>query len=57
MSSKRIEIFKKALNYLKISLKCHTFFKKKGSHSQKKASRQLPHCHNGQSALGCAGLE
>jgi hypothetical protein len=49
MFSKRIEIFekasyyfKKASNSLKISLKCLTF-------SKKKASRQLPHCHNGQS--------
>jgi hypothetical protein len=34
MSSKRIKIFKKASNSLKISLKCHEFLKK-ASHSQK----------------------
>jgi hypothetical protein len=46
MSSKRIEIFKKASNSQKISLKSHAFLKK-ASHSQKKALRQLPYCHKG----------
>jgi hypothetical protein len=56
MFLKRIEIFEKASNYfkkasnsLKISLKCHIFFKKYLTYS-KVASQQLPHCHNGQSA-------
>jgi hypothetical protein len=40
MSSKRIEIFKKALNSLNKSLKCHAFIKKT-LHSQKRASWQL----------------
>jgi hypothetical protein len=31
-------------------------FLKKASHSQKKASRQLPHYHNGQSAPAQKGL-
>jgi hypothetical protein len=30
-------------------MKCHAFLKK-ASHYQKQASRELPHCHNGQSA-------
>jgi hypothetical protein len=42
MSSRRIEIFNKSQIFLKISLKCHAFQKKK-------ALRQLPNCHNGQS--------
>jgi hypothetical protein len=46
MSSNRIEIFKKASNSLKIS------FKKKSRIHKKKASWQLPHCHNGQFAPG-----
>jgi hypothetical protein len=48
MSSKRIEIFKKASNSLKISSKCHAF--------SKKASQQLRHCHIGQSTPGPAWL-
>jgi hypothetical protein len=56
MSAKRIEIFKKASNhfekashFMKISLKCPAFLKK--THIlKKKASWQLPHYHNGQSA-------
>jgi hypothetical protein len=50
MSTKRIEIFKKASNSLKISLKCYEILKKKPYILKKKASRQLPYCHNGQSA-------
>jgi hypothetical protein len=48
MSSERIEIFEKASHSLKISFKWHAFLKN-ASHSQKRASRQLPNCHNGQS--------
>jgi hypothetical protein len=50
MSSKTIENFKKASNSLKIYLKCHAFLK--ASHFEKRASRQLPHCYNGQSSPG-----
>jgi hypothetical protein len=49
MPSERIEIFTKASISLKVSEKCHSFLKKKASHSQKKALR---HCYNGQSAPG-----
>jgi hypothetical protein len=44
MSSKRIEIFKKAAISLKISLKCHAFSKKNPWH--------FPHCHNDHAAPG-----
>jgi hypothetical protein len=46
---KKIKIF--ASISLKISLKCHEFLKtKKPRILKKKASWQLLHCHNGQSA-------
>jgi hypothetical protein len=41
----------KYLKKLKISLKCPAFFKKNLVFSKNKASWQLPHCHNDQSAL------
>jgi hypothetical protein len=57
MASKRIEIFKnlrftlkKTSISLKMSLKCQAFLKK-ASNSQKRATQQLTHSHNGQSAL------
>jgi hypothetical protein len=43
MSTKRQEIFKKASNFLKISLKGHAVKKKASLSQKKKATWQLPH--------------